>query len=367
MSLRAVPRRAAAIVACAILVSALPAPAQEVLGRTGVSGAGSTFVYPLLSQWSREHRAQSARGGDFPAPNAGLEDPSASTALEYEPVGSLGGILRVKDRAVDFAASDMPLDARELAASGLAQFPLVLGGIVVAVNIAGVAPGEMKLTGVVLADIFLGKITTWSHPAIKALNPSLNVPDAPIAVIRRADGSGTTFNFADYLSRVSAAWKEQMGAGLLLKWPIGTPAKGNEGVAQAVRQTSNAIGYVEYAQALQAKLSYALVQNRAGRYVTPNVTSFQAAAASADWKNASDFYVRLADAPGEHAYPLTATVFVLVHKSAWRARVRATLGFFQWSLEKGSETALRLGYAPLPAPLVVQVKSYWTRTFNAGG
>jgi phosphate transport system substrate-binding protein len=359
-------RLAAAVIATVATISILPAEAQEVLGDTGVRGAGSTFVYPVLSRWSREHRAQSVRGGEFPTPNTGLEDPPANTALSYEPVGSLGGMLRVKDRAVDFAASEMPLQSHELATLGLGQFPMVLGGIVVAVNIDGIGPGEIRFTGPVLADIFLGKITLWSHPAITALNPTLRLPEAGIVVVHRADGSGTTFNFADYLSKVSPEWKAQVGAAMLVRWPTGTPAKGNEGVAQVVSQVKNSIGYVEFAQALRSKLSYAMVQNRTGRFIRPDTTSFQAAAASADWKSTSDFYLLLTNAPGEDAYPITATVFVFMHKSASRARTRAALDFFRWSLEKGSSTATQLGYVPLPAFLIEQVKDYWARTLNAG-
>ena len=267
---------------------------------------------------------------------------------------------------MDFGASDMPLQSQELAALGLGQFPIVLGGIVVAVNIDGIGPGEIRFTGPVLADIFLGKITRWSDPAIKALSPSLVFPDAQIIAVHRSDGSGTTFNFADYLSKVSPEWKARSGAAFLVRWPTGTPAKGNEGVAQVLRQVKNSIGYLDFAQALQARLSYAVVQNRAGRFIRPDPSSFQAAATGADWRSTSDFYLVLTDAPGENAYPITATVFVFMHKSASQARTRAALEFFRWSLEKGSSTATQLGYVPLPAPLVDQVRNYWARTFKSG-
>jgi phosphate transport system substrate-binding protein len=340
--------------------------AQDVLGDTGIKGAGSTFVYPVLSRWSREYRAALARGGDFPAANGGLEDPPASSALEYEPVGSLAGTLRVKDAAVDFGASEMPLKSSELAQLGLGQFPLVMGGVVVAINVDGVASGQLKLTGPVLADIFLGKTTRWSDAAITALNPELRLPDAPIAVVHRSDGSGTTFNFTDYLSKVSAEWKLKAGSALLVRWPAGAGAKGNEGVGQAVRTTRNSIGYVEYAQATQMALAHALLKNRAGRFVRPDTTSFQAAAARADWAGASDFALLLTDVDGDNAYPITATVFVLMPKAGSKSRTRAALEFFRWSLEKGSSTATQLGYVPLPASLVQQVKGYWSTTFKAG-
>ena len=363
----AIAHRLAALgIAAVTAVSVLPARAQDVLGETGIRGAGSTFVYPVLSRWSREYRAALARGGDFPAANAGLDDPPASSALEYEPVGSLAGTLRVKDRAVDFGASDMPLKSDELAKLDLGQFPIVIGGVVVAVNLDGVGPGEIKLTGPVLADVFLGKITNWSDVAIKGLNPTLRLPDAHIAVVHRSDGSGTTFNFTDYLSKVSSEWKLKVGSALLVPWPTGTGAKGNDGVAQAVRQVKHSIGYVDYAQASQLGLSYSLLQNRTGRFVKPDVTSFQAAAASADWGRTSDFHLLLTDVPGENSYPITATVFVLMHKTASASRTRAALDFFRWSLEKGSRTAAQLGYVPLPEPLVQQVKGYWTRTFKTG-
>ena len=366
MSTRIAQRLAALCAAAVIAFSSPPARAQDVLGETGIKGAGSTFVYPVLAKWSREYRAALARGGDFPAANAGLEDPPASSALEYEPVGSLAGTLRVKDRAVDFGASDMPLKSDELAQLGLGQFPIVMGGVVVAVNIDGIGTAEVRLSGPVLADVFLGKIRNWSDAAVKALNPTVRLPDAPIAVVHRSDGSGTTFNFTDYLSKISPEWKLKVGAALLVPWPTGTGAKGNEGVAQAVKRVRNSIGYVDYALAMEMKLGYVLVQNRSGRFIRPDTTSFQAAAAGADWGNASDFYVLLTDGPGENAYPITATVFVLMHKTASRGRTRAALEFFRWSLEKGSGTAGHLGYVPLPGPLVQHVKDYWTRTFKTG-
>ena len=348
-----------------VMVSAIPVSTQDVLGETGIKGAGSTFVYPVLSKWSREYRMWLARGGDYPVAG-GLDDPPASSALEYEPVGSLAGSLRVKDRAVDFGASDMPLKSDELASLGLGQFPIVIGGVVVAINIDGVGTGEVRLTGPLLADVFLGKIRQWSDPALKALNPSVTLPDAPIVVVHRSDGSGTTLNFTDYLSKVSAEWKLRAGAGLLVAWPTGTGAKGNEGVAQAVQQTRNSIGYVEFAQASQLGLRHVLIQNRAGRFVAPAPATFQAAAAGADWGAATDFHAVLTDGAGDTAYPITATVFILMHKSGSRTRTRAALEFFRWSLESGSRTASELGYVPLPASLVQQITAYWSVAFKTG-
>jgi phosphate transport system substrate-binding protein len=346
--------------------SCLPAAAQDVLGTTGIRGAGSTFAYPVLSRWSREYREFLASGGAFPVANAGLEDPPASTALEYEPVGSLAGMLRVKAAEVDFGASDVPLKPEELAKLGLIQFPIVIGGVVAVVNIDGVAPGKIRFTGPILAEIFLGNITSWSDPALAALNPGLKLPDARIAVIRRADGSGTTFNFTEYLSRMSPAWKEKVGSDLTVAWPVGTGARGNVGVSRAVQQTKNSIGYVEYAQALQSRLSFASVRNRAGKFITPGGASFQSAAASADWSKAGDFDLLLLDAPGEDAYPIVATVFVLMRTKAPRKRALAVVDFFEWSLDKGAGHAAQLGYVPLPEPLVRQVRSYWGASFRPG-
>jgi phosphate transport system substrate-binding protein len=241
-----------------------------------------------------------------------------------------------------------------------------MGGVVIAVNVDGVGPGDLKLTGPVLADIFLGKITLWSDPAIKAVNPALKLPDQQIAVVHRSDGSGTTFNFADYLSKVSPEWKLKVGTALLVQWPTGVGAKGNDGVAQAVKQTRNSVGYVEYAQARHSGLVHASLQNRSGHFVNPEGTTFRAAAANANWGATSDFHLLLTDVPGEQAYPITATVFVVMHKTASRTRTRSALDFFQWSLEKGANTAAQLGYVPLPDSLVQQIKAYWNKSLNAG-
>jgi phosphate transport system substrate-binding protein len=350
--------------AAALSLSAgLPASAQDVLGDSGITGAGSTFAYPVMSRWAHAYQRWQAAGGEFPAPNAGLDSPSVGTPLDYEPVGSLAGTMRVKDAAVDFGASDVPLKSEDLKKLGLGQFPIVIGGIVIAVNIDGVAAGEIKFTGPLLAEIYLGNIQNWSHPAIKAINPDLKLPDTRIAVIRRSDGSGTTFNFTTFLSRTSPKWRDTVGSDLLVAWPTGTGAKGNDGVAQAVRQTRNSIGYVDFAQALQAKLSYAEIQNGDGRFVRPDMQSFQAAAASADWAKAADFDLLLVNAPGDDAYPIVATVFALMQKKSSPRRARATFSFFQWVLERGAGDAAALGYVPLPQTLVAQVKTYWTSNF----
>ena len=344
--------------------SIVPAHAEQEIGGREITGAGSTFAYPIVSEWSRAYdRARFE--SEYDGGGSGLDSPPAGRSLTYEPVGSFAGMLRVQTGQVDFAASDVPLRSEELAKLGLAQFPLVMGGVVAAVNIDGVEPGQLKLTGPLLADIFLGTVTKWNDPAIVALNPDLKLPEAKIIVVYRSDGSGTTYNFADYLSKVSPAWKEKMGVDTLLLWSLGTSAKGNEGVALAVMQTENSIGYVEYAQAVKAQLSYALIQNSAGKFVKPEPASFQAAAGAADWANTKDFHMMLANAPGEAAYPIAATVFVFMRKEAnWMRQPEATLNFFQWALERGAKDAAALGYVPLPPTLIQQVKDYWRETLE---
>jgi phosphate transport system substrate-binding protein len=306
-----------------------------------ITGAGSTFVYPVLAAWSADYARQ------------------GNAAVNYQSIGSGGGISQIKAGTVDFGATDQPLKPEELAQAGLAQFPIVIGGVVPVVNIAGVEPGKLRLTGPVLADIYAGKIKTWNDPAITTINPGLSLPAASIAVVHRSDGSGTSFNFTHYLSQVSPSWKSGPGEGKSVSWPTGVGGKGNEGVAGYVKQIPNAIGYVEYAYVLQNGMAYSLLQNSAGNFVAPNAASFQAAAAGADWKNAKDFYLVMTNAPGGQAYPITATTFILMHKQPRdKARSDGALGFFRWALEKGQGQAQKLDYVPLPADLVAQVESY---------
>lgn len=363
---RPIARRSAmfGIAAAFTAAASLPVRAQDVLGGTAVTGAGSTFAYPVLSKWAQGYRRWLAGGGHFPAANSGLEDPPTGPVLDYEPIGSLAGTMRVKEAAVDFGASDVPLKPEELAKLKLGQFPIVIGGIATVVNIDGVTPGQLKLSGLVLADIFLGKIEKWSHAAIRGLNPDLKLPDAKINVVRRADGSGTTYNFTNYLSAVSPEWKDKVGSDLLVPWPVGAPAKGNDGISQTVRQVKNSIGYVEFAHALKTRLSYATLQNAAGKFVTPAPAAFQAAAANADWAKSTDFDLLLTNAPGENAYPIVATVFVLMHKNASFRRTRSAFSFFEWVLDRGADDAAQLGYVPLPQTLVAQVKAYWARNYK---
>jgi phosphate transport system substrate-binding protein len=325
----------------------LAAAALVVIGGSAawamdISGAGATFPYPVFAKWAADYATETGNH------------------MNYQSIGSGGGIAQIKAGTVDFGASDKPLKPNELAAAGLGQFPDVIGGIVPVVNIDGVAAGQLKLTGPVLADIYLGKIRSWNDPAIAKLNTGTKLPSTRISVVHRSDGSGTTFNFADYLSKVSPEWKSKVGADTSVSWPTGIGGKGNEGVAAYAKQIKGAIGYVEYAYVLQNKMTYALVQNAAGKYVTPNSASFQAAAASADWSKAKDFYLVMTNAPGADAYPIAATSFVLVHKQAKDpARAKAVLDFFEWAFKKGQSQAEALDYVPLPAPLVTQIEAYW--------
>jgi phosphate transport system substrate-binding protein len=306
-----------------------------------ITGAGSTFVYPVLSAWASDYAAQTG------------------TKVNYQSIGSGGGVSQVKAGTVDFGATDQPLAADELAKSKLAQFPVVIGGIVAVVNLSGAEPGKLRLTGPVLADIYAGKIKTWNDPAIVEANPGMKLPGAPIAVVHRSDGSGTTFNFTHYLGQVSAAWKAGPGEGKTVAWPTGVGGKGNEGVAAYVKQIPNSIGYVEYAYALQGGMTYAALQNAAGNFVTPSAETFSNAAASADWAHGSDFDLVMTNAPGADAYPITATTFVLMPTSpANKANSKAALDFFRFALEHGKDRATRLDYVPLPATLVQQIESY---------
>src|SRR5882757_1902125 len=311
-----------------------------------ITGAGSTFVFPILSKWSGEYSAKTG------------------AKLDYQPIGSGRGIVQIKAAAVDFGASDAPLKPEDLRKSDLGQFPLVIGGIVPVVNIEGVKSGEIKFTGALLADIFLGKVKRWNDPEIVKLNPDVKLPAAAIAVLHRSDSSGTTFNWVNYLSKVSPEWRDKVGEGTAVAWPTGAGGKGNEGVAALVMQTRNSIGYVEYAYVLQSKLAYGLVQNKAGKFVKPDAASFQAAAASADWAKAQDFYLVMTDSPGADAYPIAATAFVLIPKTAKSpARTKAALEFFRWVLENGQKSATDLEYVPLPPDLVTQIEAYWKSAF----
>lgn len=309
---------------------------------TQVTGAGSSFVFPLMSRWSADYNV------------------ATKNRINYQSIGSSGGIAQIKASTVDFAASDKPLAPAEVAEAGLVQFPIVIGGVVPVVHVAGIEPGKLKLTGPLLADIFLGKVTRWNDPAIMSLNEGMALPDGKITIVHRSDGSGTTFNFVNYLSKISPEWKEKVGEGTSVQWPVGLGGKGNEGVAAYVRQVSNAIGYVELSYALQNRMSYTQLLNAAGKFVQPGAESFAAAAASADWKNATDFSLVITNAPGDESWPISATVFVLMHaRSRDAERARAAREFFIWGYENGKSQAASLDYVPLPDSLVAQIRTYW--------
>jgi phosphate transport system substrate-binding protein len=311
-----------------------------------IMGAGSTFVAPVLSKWSADY---SAGGGD---------------AVSYERIGSGAGIASLRSGTVDFAASDAPMRPAELKRLGFVQFPLVVGGVVPVVNLEGVAPGQLRLSGTVLADIFLGRLTKWNDPVIAVLNPDLRLPGAPIIVAHRVDASGTTFNWTNYLSKVSPEWRNRVGEGLSVSWPVGVGGKGNLGVAAFVKQTPNAIGYVDFGDAQRSRLAYTLVQNRAGRYTTPGPMTFEAASAGADWSSASAFDIVITDPAEEDAWPVAATSFALMYATPRIAsRTRAGLDFFRWGLTDGRRQAVELGYVPLAPPVVSQVEAYWRANF----
>ncbi|HEV8408173.1 MAG TPA: phosphate ABC transporter substrate-binding protein PstS [Sphingomicrobium sp.] len=310
-------------------------------GGVQVTGAGSTFVYPVLSAWAADYQKRSG------------------TSINYQSIGSGGGISQVEAGTVDFGASDQPLKSDELAKNGLAQFPVVVGGIVPVVNVTGIDAGKLRLTGPILADIYQGKIKNWNDPAIVKINPGVNLPNAAIATVHRSDGSGTTFNFTHYLSQVSPAWKAGPGEGKTVNWVGGIGGKGNEGVAGYVKQLPNSLGYVEYAYVMQSHMAYTLLQNAAGQFVAPSADTFAAAAGTADWKNAQDFNLVMTNAPGPQAYPIAASTFILLHKQPKdKAKSTAVVAFFKYALENGQGEANKLDYVPLPEDLVKQIEGY---------
>jgi phosphate transport system substrate-binding protein len=314
---------------------------------TNITGAGSSFVNPVLSKWS-----------------AAFHDKTGNE-VNYQSIGSGGGIAQIKAATVDFGASDAPLKDEDLKQFGLGQFPIVIGGIVPVVDIAGIKPGQLKLTGSVLAEIYLGNIKMWNDPAITKLNPGVTLPATQITVVHRADGSGTSFNFSNYLSKVSPDWQTKVGFSTTPTWPAGIGGKGNDGVAASVRQQSNAIGYVEFAYALQNHMSFVEMQNASGKWVEPTASSFAAAASTADWKSAKDFNLIMTNAPGADAWPITATTWVIMYKTPKNAANSETaFDFFKWSIEQGQPQAEQLAYVPLPKALVGQIEAYWKSDFK---
>jgi phosphate transport system substrate-binding protein len=309
-----------------------------------ITGAGATFPAPVYSKWADAYKKETGNG------------------LNYQSIGSGAGIKQIQAKTVTFGATDAPLKAEQLEKDGLVQWPMVMGAIVPVVNLEGIKPGELVLSGELLGDIYLGKITKWDDPAIAKLNPKLKLPSDAIAVVRRSDGSGTTFNFTDYLTKSNAEWKTKVGpAGTAVEWPTGVGAKGNEGVAGNVGQTKNSIGYVEYVYAKQNKLTYAAMINKAGKTVQPTVAAFQAAASNADWAKAPGYYVILTDQPGEASWPITAATFILMHKEpADKAASGEAIKFFKWSFEKGGKMAEELDYIPMPEPVVKLIEKTWS-------
>lgn len=335
-----------------ILAAALAVGAAGMSGALAadISGAGATFPYPVYAKWADAYKKETGNG------------------LNYQSIGSGGGIKQIKAKTVTFGASDAPLSGDDLKSIGLVQFPMVMGGIVPVVNVEGIKPGELVIDGPTLARIFLGEITKWNDPVLAKLNPSAKLPSSAIAVVHRSDGSGTTFNFTYYLSAISADWKSKVGTEKAVQWPVGIGAKGNEGVANNVGNTKGSIGYVEYAYALQNKLTYAKMRNKAGKVVAPEMAAFQAAAASADWKSVPGFGVILGDQPGAGAWPITAATFILVYQKPDDPEATAeALKFFDWAYHKGDKMAAELDYVPMPSSVVDSVMSEWKTITDANG
>jgi len=333
-----------------IAVATLLLVAGTAFSGATINGAGATFPYPVYGQW------------------AWLYNKDSGVKLNYQSIGSGGGIRQIKAKTVDFGASDAPLKAEDLNEAGLLQFPMIMGGVVPVVNVPGIAAGQLKLSGPTLADIFLGKIKKWNDAAITKENPGINLPDSAITVVYRADGSGTTWIFTNYLSKVSGTWKDSVGNAKAVKWPSGVGGKGNEGVAAYVQRIKGSIGYVEYAYALQNKLAYSLLQNRDGNYVAPTSSTFQAAAANADWEKADGFYLVLTNQPGAESWPITGASFILVYKEQANAEtIKEVLKFFDWCYRNGGKTAEKLDYVPMPEKVIRLVEKTWTEQIKAEG
>ncbi|MFH0825464.1 MAG: phosphate ABC transporter substrate-binding protein PstS [Pseudomonadota bacterium] len=315
-----------------------------------VGGAGASFPYPIYSRWGIKYNQV-----------GGLK-------LNYQSVGSGAGIAQIKAGTTDFGASDEPLKAEELEQAGLIQFPMILGGVVPVVNIPGVGKGQLKLTPTIIADIFLGSIKKWNDRRIMAVNQDLKLPDKDVTVVHRADGSGTTWIFTNYLTAVSNEWKDSVGPGKSVSWPVGVGAKGNEGVSAMVKKTEGSIGYVEFAYTIRERLKYTQLQNKAGRFIAPTVQAFQAAAANAEWEKAPGFYVVLTDQPGDKTWPIVGASYILIHKNRENAaKTEAMLKFFDWCFKSGAEAAKELHYVPIPQNVYNLVESVWKKEVKAAG
>lgn len=338
-----------AFMSCALMISSAfssMAPAESLT----VNGAGASFPFPVYSQWAYKYHTL------------------AEMQLNYQSIGSGGGIAQIKAKTVDFGASDAPLKAEELEEFGLIQFPMIMGGVVPVVNLQGIDAGTVKLSNELLADIFLGKVAKWNDPAIVALNEGVALPDQDITVVHRADGSGTTWIFTNFLDKVSQDWHEQVGTAKSVEWPVGIGGKGNEGVSQYVKKVNGAIGYVEFAYALQNKMAHVLLKNSAGKFVAPTIETFQAAAANADWANAPGFYMVLTDQPGDESWPITGASFILMYKEQQDANIaKAALSFFSWCYNHGADIAEKLHYVPMPEKVAKQVETLWKESITADG
>jgi phosphate transport system substrate-binding protein len=325
-----------AFVAATVILASSGVQAAEI------SGAGATFPYPIYAKWAEAYKAKTG------------------VAMNYQSIGSGGGIKQITNKTVDFGASDMPMKPDQLDKLGAVQFPTVMGGVVPVVNVKGVKPGELNLTGPLLADIYLGKVTKWNAPAIAKLNPGVSLPDQAIAVVHRSDGSGTTFIFTHYLSQVSPAWKSTVGEATSVEWPTGIGGKGNEGVAANTARTGGAVGYVEYAYAKQNHMSHVMMGNQAGKFVEPNAETFQAAAANADWAGTRGYAVLLTNQPGEGSWPISGATFIIMYKQQKKPETaKHVLDFFSWAYKSGDEMAMSLDYVPMPDKVVGLIERTW--------
>jgi phosphate transport system substrate-binding protein len=332
------------------LAAGLAVAASLAANAADITGAGATFPYPIYSKWADAYRKATGNG------------------MNYQSIGSGGGIKQITAKTVDFGASDMPMKAEDLQKNGLVQFPAIMGGVVPVYKLPGLNPGDLKFTGELLADIYLGKVTRWNDPAIAKLNPGARLPATEITVVYRSDGSGTTFLWTNYLSKASPEFKSAVGEGTAVKWPAGVGGKGNEGVASYVQKIDGALGYVEYAYAKQNKLAHGQVQNRSGKYVQPDDDTFKAAAAGADWKSVPGMGVVLTDQAGDAAWPITGASFILVHAKQEKPESgREVLKFFEWSFANGQKMASDLDYVPMPDPVVKEIRASWKSVTDASG
>ena len=339
-------RFTASLAALATATAAWTVPANAA----DITGAGATFPYPIYAKWADAYKKATGNG------------------MNYQSIGSGGGIKQITAKTVDFGASDMPMKAEDLEKNGLVQFPAIMGGVVPVFKLQGIAPGQLKFTGKLLSDIYLGKVTKWNDPAIAQLNAGVKLPADSITVVHRSDGSGTTFLWTNYLSKASPEFKQAVGEGTSVKWPAGVGGKGNEGVASYVQKINGAIGYVEYAYAKQNKLAHGQVQNKAGKFVQPDDETFKAAAAGADWKSAPGMGIVLTDQPGDSSWPVTGASFILMHaKQEKPDSGREVLKFFEWAFKNGQSMAAELDYVPMPEPVVTQIQGAWKNVKDTKG